>query len=140
MQGINTSSSRVWGIINASPDAKIAPTGFPPGIDVRDVATLHIRAIESREASAEKRFLAAAWHIFHYEVSEIARKHYANDESKLARIANGGGDAYYEHYETDASATEKLLGRPFISKEKSVIDSVERLYEVEAYIKATARQ
>lgn len=139
-QGINTSSSRVWAVINATPSAPIAPTAFPVGVDVRDLAALHVRALEARELSADKRFLVAAWHIFHYEISEIMRRQYAGDESKLARIANGGGDSYYDHYSTDSGDTEQLLGRPFISKEQSVIDSVERLYELEAYLKATGRQ
>ena len=107
---------------------------------MRDVATLHIRAIEAKAFSAEKRFLAIAWHIFHYEVAEIARKHYANDESKLTRIANGGGDDHYDHFATDSGETEKLLAQPFISKEQSVVDSAERLYELEAYLKSTGRQ
>ena len=135
MDSINTSSGAIWSIINSSPSGTIPTTGFPVGIDVRDVAELHVRAIEHPEISSNKRFQMIAFHIFNSQSAAILREHFAGDEKKLARIPVEG-DEPYDHFGTDSHETLELLGRPFIGPEKSVIDTAERLWEIEAKLQA----
>ena len=135
MDSINTSSASVWNVINSSSEATIPTTSFPVGVDVRDVAELHVRAIEHPEISANQRFQMVAFHIFNSQSAAILRAHVAGDEKKLAKIPVSG-DEPYDHFGTDSHETLELLGRPFIGPEQSVIDTAERLWEIEAKLQA----
>lgn len=62
------------------------------------------------------------------------RKAFADDLAKVARIKNGGGDEPVDHFGSDSHEAEELLGRPFIGAEQCVIETAERLWEIEAQL------
>ena len=134
LDSVNTSTGEIWSIINSSSSEPFAVTGLPVGTDVRDIADLHVKAIERPEISANQRFMAVSFHIFNSESGAILRDYAAGDQERLARIRNGGGDVPYPHFETDSHEAEELLGRPFIGSQKSIIDTAERLWEIEAIL------
>jgi len=123
----------MWSLINGKEDDPIPATQFCVGIDVRDVAELHVKAVEN-PAAKDVRLLTIAWHIFNSEVVEILRKTFAGDKAKYQRIPSNGGDPVYPHFDSDSNEAETILGHPWISAEKSVVDSANRLWEIEAEI------
>ena len=139
MEGLNESSSDIWAVINSSPTEPSLYTGLPVGVDVRDVAELHVRAIERPDISANRRFICVAYHIFHSEMADLLREYVSGDSVKLARIRGSSeGDPYYEHFASDSHEGEELLGKPFIGAKESIIETAERLWEIEGKLSKKA--
>jgi nucleoside-diphosphate-sugar epimerase len=133
MQDLNTSTQVIWSLINGKSTDPVPASGVISGTDVRDVAALHVRAIETAPSEAhDRRLLAMGFHGFNCQHVASLCQSFADSPEKLARIKNGGGDPMYEHYASDSSEAEALLGRPFISAGKCVKDTALKLWEVEA--------
>ncbi|KAK7464326.1 hypothetical protein VKT23_006494 [Stygiomarasmius scandens] len=131
MGSLNTSCAIVWAIINSNEGEPIPPTGFPIGVDVRDVAKLHVRAVEEYDGKAkERRYLAVGFEMFNSQIAKIVR---ATPEfaAHVKDVRNGGGDVPYEHYATDSKDAEELLGASFISAQQSIADTARRLWELD---------
>ena len=138
MDALNQSISVIWTIINSKSSEPSLPTEFPVGVDIRDVAELHVRAIERPEISAGNRFLCIAYHIFNSEIADLLREYISGDKEKLFKIRSSEGDPIYEHFNSDSHEAEKLLGKPFIGANQSIIDTVERLWAIEAKLNKKA--
>ena len=70
------------------------------------------------------------------DVSECARKVFAHDPKIIARIrAAPGKNEKVPHFSFDNSLAREVLGRPFITFEKSVKDTAESLYTWEEKLK-----
>jgi dihydroflavonol-4-reductase len=107
-------------------------------IDVRDVAALHIAALERPEAAGE-RYLATAEYMPFPAVADILRDAYP--DRKITRrfvpdwiirlLAQFGGPTRQiindigneKHF--DGRKGERLLGRPYISAKQSILDTAE---------------
>ena len=74
--------------------------------------------------------------LLNHVVSAKVRSYCA--KGATARNDTEGLSAGYDHFGTDSHETLELLGRPFIGAEKSVIDTAERLWEVEAKLEASS--
>ncbi|KAJ7727957.1 hypothetical protein B0H16DRAFT_248227 [Mycena metata] len=139
MDDLNTSSQTFWSLINGKPTDPIPATGILTGTDVRDVAALHVRAIETAHTvSYDRRVLAMAFHSFNCHHVASLLKSFADSPEKLQRIKNGGSaaDPVYEHYVSDSSEAEALLGRPFIGADQCAKETALRLWQLEDALKA----
>ncbi|KAJ7179541.1 hypothetical protein C8R46DRAFT_887259 [Mycena filopes] len=134
MNDLNTSSQAFWSLINGTPPDPIPTTGSLSETDVRDVAALHVRAVHTASTTShDRRLLAMAFHTFNCQHTASLVKSFANSPEKLQRIKNGDsvGDFFYEHYTSDSSEAEALLGRPFIGADACAKETALRLWELE---------
>ncbi|KAF7367592.1 NAD(P)-binding protein [Mycena sanguinolenta] len=135
MANLNTSSKAIWNLINGKSTDPVPKSGIVSGTDVRDVAAVHVRAIETADSAREdRRILAIAFDRFNSQHVASLVKSFANSPDKLARIKNGGnqGDPNYPHYDVDTREAEALLGRPWIGPDQCIKETAERLWEIEA--------
>ncbi len=107
-------------------------------VDVRDVAALHVAALEN-PASIGERYLATAEYVRFHSVADILRENYPDWQITEKRapdwiiklIARFGGPARQiiddigneKHYDTTKSVA--LLGRPYISGRDAILASAE---------------
>ena len=112
-------------------------------IDVRDVAAMHVAALEQPE-SAGQRYLATSDYVSFPQVADILRAAYPgrNVTAKsvpdwiIKILARFGGPTRQiindigneKHY--DRTKGEKLLGRPFIPAKDAILSSAESLIEL----------
>jgi dihydroflavonol-4-reductase len=129
----------VSGLLEGSTPA-MPSNGFSV-VDVRDVAAMHVAALQADD-SAGQRFLATASYLPFPEVAEIVRRAYPERQitqkivpdwiiKVLARfggptrqIINDIGNV--KHF--DGSKGEALLGRPYITAEVAVTSAAESLF------------
>ncbi|TDL15601.1 NAD dependent epimerase/dehydratase [Rickenella mellea] len=136
MAGLNTSNADIYNLINGNSSDPVPATSTPVAVDVRDVALLHVRAVEDPSAQ-NQRILCIAFHIFNFQIVEILRNAFSSSPSKLARVKSGSGlDKPFEHYATDSRDGEELLGKPWITPEVCYKETAERLWELEEMLKA----
>ncbi|KAJ7265879.1 hypothetical protein B0H12DRAFT_1200957 [Mycena haematopus] len=134
---LNTSSKAIWNLINGKSSDPVPKSGIVSGTDVRDVAALHVRAVETAASATEdRRLIAIAFDRFNHQHVESLVKSFAGQPDKLARIKNGGaeGDPAYPHYTVDTAEAEALLGRPWIGPDECIKDTAARLWEIEASV------
>ncbi|KAJ7215115.1 hypothetical protein B0H12DRAFT_1032652, partial [Mycena haematopus] len=113
MAGLNTSSKAIWNLINGKSTDPVPKSGIVSGTDVRDVAALHVRAVETAATATEdRRLIAIAFDRFNSQHVASLVKSFADAPEKLARIKNGGaeGDPNYPHYDVDTKEAEAVLG------------------------------
>ena len=107
-------------------------------VDVRDVAALHVAALENPAAKGE-RYMATAEYLRFHSVADILRENYPDWQITEKRapdwiiklIARFGGPARQiiddigneKHYDTKKSVA--LLGRPYISGRDAILASAE---------------
>lgn len=58
LESLNESNAQIWRIISGGKDATVPPTGVWRWVDVRDVATAHVAAIEPG-VKGNQRFLVS---------------------------------------------------------------------------------
>ncbi|HEV7275084.1 MAG TPA: NAD-dependent epimerase/dehydratase family protein [Devosiaceae bacterium] len=131
----------VTGLLDGSTPA-LPSNGFSI-IDVRDVAALHVAALEKPEAVGE-RYLATGDYVPFPQVADILREAYPDRRITMKRvpdwliklIARFGGPARQIINDIgnekifDGRKGEALLGRKFISARQSILDTAERAIEL----------
>lgn len=122
VDSINTSVSMLFKYFN-DPSEIAAPGPTQAYVDVRDVAAVHVAALETPEAVGE-RFLAVSTPFTWQQVVDILSAQYP--DRKQAKGGEGAGE-YKTEYSSDSSKSQKMLGIKYISLKDSVIDSVESL-------------
>lgn len=107
-------------------------------IDVRDVARMHIAALDKPEAAGE-RYLATASYMPFTAIADVLRKAYPDRKITLRTVpdwiirllARFGGPTRQiindigneKHF--DGRKGERLLGRPYITAEQAILDTAE---------------
>jgi nucleoside-diphosphate-sugar epimerase len=135
----------VWGLLNGSVPA-LPSNGFSI-IDVRDVAALHLAALQRPEAAGQ-RYLATAEYVPFPEVARILREAYPDHKVTLRVVpdwiirlmARFGGPARQiindigneKHF--DGRKGEALLGRKFIPAREAILATAESCLEL-GYVK-----
>jgi dihydroflavonol-4-reductase len=132
----SVSLSLVSGLLDGTTPA-MPNLGFSV-IDVRDVAAMHLAALEARESAGE-RYLATGRYLRFSEVADILRAAYPERRITsrpvpdwiMRVVARFGGPARQvindigneKHF--DGGKGERLLGRPYISAEDAVLSAAE---------------
>ncbi|KAH7317135.1 hypothetical protein B0I35DRAFT_451859 [Stachybotrys elegans] len=117
----------------------VAPGPMPycPFVDVRDVATAHVRSLEAPAAANQRIFLASE--MFSYQL--ICDVLHASDSVPAEVKANipvgepGKGVPGPHAFSFDASKSEKLLGIKYRRLQESVVDTVLNLVEARKAVK-----
>ncbi|KAJ7477191.1 NAD dependent epimerase/dehydratase [Mycena galericulata] len=136
----------IWETRRATPRTRFPALEFCRARTTATSRPCTVRAVETASsangnASTDRRLLAITFHRFNHEHVAALRAAFAGeaDRARLTRIKNGGGeeaDPVYEHYSSDSSAAEALLGRPFISADECIRDTALRLWEIESVLKS----
>lgn len=130
LDALNTSNQRIRDMIQGKMKNEIAPTGTYLWIDVRDVAQCHVNAIEKADAGG-KRFFITNGGFSNREIVQIIRDNFPEYKDALPAEDVAGGDYPPEgFFKWDNSRARKLLGRDYISLQKSIVDTVNSLKEV----------
>lgn len=107
-------------------------------IDVRDVAAMHVAALEKPE-SIGQRYLATNRYLWFREIADILRAAYPDRKVTMRMVpdwimrvlAHFGGpvrqviDDIGNEKHFDGSKGERLLGRPYVSAEEAVLSAAE---------------
>jgi len=138
MSSLNNSIRDFYSLMSNTP---IACTDFPVGVDVRDVAALHVNALSSPPPPGTphnaQRLLLPAWHYFNHEIAEVLvtspqlSKEKTGVDFKTRVSSDRSADPGFEHFACDSGRSETLLGRSFITKKQCFVDSALRLLELE---------
>jgi nucleoside-diphosphate-sugar epimerase len=126
LDALNTSNHRIRDMILGKMEKEVAPTG--PShvfVDVRDVATAHIRAIEQTEASGQ-RFLIAGGYFSNKRIAELIRESFPQYNDVLPPVDSA--DDFPENiYGIDASKSKTVLGIQYRDLKTCVKDTVEAM-------------
>lgn len=134
LDSLNTSNLRILDMIQGKMKDKLDPTGFYSWVDVRDVATAHIRALEVPNASGNRFLLLAGYHT-NKRIAEIIASLGPRFREKLpAELEEEEDDLPPpdERYQFSNKRSIEVLGIEYTSLEKSVKDTVESLLELGA--------
>lgn len=128
LENINTSNQRLVDLVQGKWKEAIPPTGQALiWIDVRDVATAHIKAgLEVPEAGG-KRFFTTAGLFSNAKIVEIVRENFPELKEKLPGPEVKGGELPAERFGFDNKKTVEVLGIKWIPLEKTVVDTVKSL-------------
>ncbi|KAK4451826.1 hypothetical protein QBC34DRAFT_44069 [Podospora aff. communis PSN243] len=132
LESINTSNARLVDLVRGKWRDGIPSTG--PAviwIDVRDVATAHVKAgLEIPEAGGKRLFTAAGL-FSNTEMAGIVRREFPELKDKVPEEGTKGGElpGDGERFKFDNEETKKVLGIEWIPFEKSVVDTVKSLLE-----------
>jgi nucleoside-diphosphate-sugar epimerase len=127
---LNTSSEEFYKLMNGT-QKTVPPTGFTVYVDVRDVALAHVRAIERPDVTRNQRYLLVAGH---FSFDQIAAIISSQRPALKSKVPETDGRAPAPHYDTDNSKARKDLGLEFTSFEKMVLDTADRLVELEGQL------
>ena len=133
LDALNTSNQRLRDTIQGKFKDKF-PAGAPYlWVDVRDLALLHVKAMEA-ESAANKRFFITAGHFNGKLIVDAIRKNFSEYKDVLPgdKAEDSGDFPDGGVYNVDNSRAEELLGQKWISLEKSVTDTVKSLQAVGA--------
>jgi nucleoside-diphosphate-sugar epimerase len=126
LDAVNTSNSRIRDAMLGKWKTEIPDTGLAIWIDVRDIALLHVLALESKEVIGQRVFSTAGYYS-NKEIVEIIRKHYPEYEEKLPSKDVTSGGIPEAYFKINNSRAKKLLGKDFITFEQSIVDLVKTL-------------
>lgn len=128
LEAINTSNQRLVGLIEGQWKQEIPPTGQVfIWVDVRDVATAHIKAgLEIAEAAGQ-RFFTTTGEFTNREIVDIVRRNFPELADKLPGPEVPGGDLPAERCQYGNTKTREVLKIEWISLEKSIVDTVKTL-------------
>lgn len=130
LESINTSNERIVQLVQGKWKDGIAATGAATSwVDVRDVATAHIKAgLEVPEAGGHRLFTTAS-RFCNRDIADIVKKNFPEYKDKLPGDDVKGGEMPPENqrYKVDNSETSRLLKIDWIPLEKSIVDTVKSL-------------
>lgn len=132
LESINTSNARLVDLVRGKWREEVPSTGAAViWIDVRDVATAHVKAgLEVPEAGGKRLFTTAGL-FSNAEMAGIVRREFPELTEKVPKEGVKGGElpSEGERFRFDNSETRKVLGIEWIPFEKSVVDTVKSLLE-----------
>ncbi|SPQ20396.1 c32c8fba-4c35-4846-a801-d90e138e5917 [Thermothielavioides terrestris] len=135
LDAVNTSNERVVDCLRGKWRDEVPETGAAMiWVDVRDVATAHVKAgLEIPEAGGRRLFTTAGL-FSHAEMASIVRRNFPEYKDLLPTEETKGGELppENERYKFDNSATSALLKIDWIPFEKSIVDTVNSLKKVGA--------
>lgn len=127
MKKLNTSSADIYRFINGS-TKEPGDTAFPLCVDVRDVATAHLKAYKTPEAS-NQRFAVTLGNFTYQRVCDIIREKFPELKDKVPE--GTPGEAYPDFFSLSNEKAKKVLGMEFIGLEQMVVYTVKSLLESE---------
>lgn len=134
LDSLNTSNIRILHMIQGKMKDKLEPTGFYSWVDVRDVATAHVRALEISAASGSRFLLLAGYHT-NKRIAQIIASLGPRLREKLPADLEDAEDDLPppdERYQFSNRRSIQVLGIEYTSLEQSVKDTVDSLQDLGA--------
>ena len=133
LDSLNTSNERMRDMIAGKMQSKLSPTGTYIWIDVRDLADLHVLAMEKPEA-ANQRYFTTAGLFANTDIVEVIGREFPEYKKGLPEGEALKDGAYPEGgcYKADNRKATDLLGRKWRGLDESVRDTVNSLKEIGA--------
>lgn len=128
---LNTSAEIINNLLKLKPGDPVPPLNNA-FIDVRDVAKAHVVAFESEDA-ANQRLLLSESRYSSQLVLDLIHKNFPQFKSRIPLGTSGIYPDTSKLSKTDNSKTKAIVGFPFISLEKSVVDTVLQIVAAEKH-------
>jgi nucleoside-diphosphate-sugar epimerase len=133
LDAINTSNERIVAAVQGKWKEAVPATGAAFNwVDVRDVATAHVKAgLEITEAGGHRLFTTEG-RFSNRQILDIVRKNFPEYADRLPGDDVKGGEYPGDDklYGFDNSETKKLLGISWISLEQSITDTVKSIHSL----------
>ncbi|KAK0470563.1 hypothetical protein IW261DRAFT_1008152 [Armillaria novae-zelandiae] len=129
LSALNTSSQDIYNLISG----KLEETELPACTDVRDVATLHVKALKVDSIIGKRVLVNGAMFTF-YEAVKILRKQRPNLIPRLPSL-DGVEEVTTTKAKIDVSIAETKLGIKWTSFEQCLLDTVDEFIQMEAATK-----
>ncbi|KUJ07895.1 NAD(P)-binding protein [Mollisia scopiformis] len=128
---INESNVRIYNnFINSTTDAELPPGGVHMYVDVRDLATAHVRAVTTKEAGSE-RIIVSSKAISSQEISDLLRSNFP-ELDKRTPVGKPGTISLPEGaYTVSNEKAKRMLGLTFRSDEECFVELGKQLLEIE---------
>lgn len=131
LASLNESNNRIRAMIQGeTKESGVPPTNVPLFADVRDVATAHVRALKTPEASGQ-RFLVSKGNYSNKMILDIIRKDYPQLAEKLPLEGTVEDDTPPNVYRSDNRKSKDILGLTCRSLEECVKDTVDSMLALE---------
>lgn len=129
---LNTSSKAFYEFYAGNiKDTKTYSDGVGGAVDVRDVAEIHVRALEVEEAAGNR--WPAVWGPYSYQsAADVVHKGpFPEDVKKRILVGKPGTSDVSQVRYTDGKKAEKLLGRPVLDFEQQLLGTFESYADYE---------
>ena len=134
LNSLNESTADIYRFMNGS-TPKVQPNAFWAWVDVRDVATAHVKAYEHPEGG---RFFVTEGTFTYQQVVETIRKVPGVDQSKISE--DDPSLEWPETYNVDNSQARRELGIEFRSLEESIRDTALQMLQWEKKLQSNGHQ
>ncbi|KAK0203468.1 hypothetical protein DFS33DRAFT_1430383 [Desarmillaria ectypa] len=130
LSALNTSSQDIYNLISG----KLEETTVPACTDVRDVATLHVKALRVDSVIGKRVLVNGAMFTF-YEAVKILSKQRPELIPRLPSLDGAELEVTNKKAKIDVSIAETELGIKWTSFEQCLLDTVDEFIEMEAAAK-----
>jgi len=132
LESFNLSNQRILDMTTGKMKERLVPNDTWLWVDVRDVATAHVNAIEKPEAGG-KRICVSAGNYSNQQLADVVVRNFPQLADKLPTTREPN-DGYLEGgvYNVDNTRSKEVLGLEYTSLEKSIIDLVKVLLQMTA--------
>ena len=130
---INTSSKIIYDLLHSKPaeDNSSYSSGNFLWVDVRDVALAHVVPLENAEAEGKRLFTTAGYYS-NQDILDVVNNGFPELKGKIPVGNPGTGKRNLDKVaQYDNERTNKLLGAPYVTLEKSISDTVKTLLELD---------
>ena len=132
LASLNESNNRIRAMIQGeTKESGLPPTNVPLFVDVRDVATAHVRALRTPGASGQ-RFLISNGNYSNKMILDIIRKDYPQLAEKLPLEGTVEDDTPPNVYRSNNQKSREVLGLTYRSLEECVKDTVDSMLALES--------
>lgn len=129
---LNTSCANVWRLVSGETNGNVPLTLLPQTVDVRDVATAHVNAMEC-EAAKGKRFILCGNYIDLQLVVDYLRGKFPDHCDTIPVGNTGVRNQPGPIAKLDSSHAEKVLGMVWTPWQKTYQDLVTQLWDLHAH-------
>ncbi len=131
---INTSSKVVYDILHnkEAEDPLTYSEALGLWVDVRDVALAHVVPLEKSAEAAGRRLFTTPGYYSAQDILDIANKNFPELKGKIPVGKPGTGQRNVDKYtKFENSKTNAFLGIKYITLEKSIVDTIKTLLEID---------
>ncbi|KAI0020007.1 ketoreductase [Xylariomycetidae sp. FL0641] len=128
LDAMNASNHRIRDMIQGKMKEELAPTApVFTFVDVRDVAMAHLRAMSLPHAGGN-RFYVVAQHFSNKRIADIIKKSFPQLADRFP--ADSDDDLPEDVYNFNNRKSQEVLGLKYTSLEKSVVDTVQSILDM----------
>lgn len=119
-ESLSFSQKLIWGVATSKPGDKLPQVDFPYWVDVRDVARVHILALQASERARGERFLLAPYETSYSRIADVLRQKLGLDVSREVQDL--------ECFDVESGNCESVLGmKEWVPFEDMLLDTVKQV-------------